>query len=105
MRTRARGKATKLGCPAMLARLRARLRLRQRFQSPTSLKRDAELRWWLDTWDAAIRRGDYYPADVFDFIDEPHADSYPGRRDQIARAEVVRVLREAGIDDPQFFDG
>jgi SAM-dependent methyltransferase len=88
-----------------LASLRARLRLRQRFQSPTKLKREAELRWWLDTWDAAIRAGSYYPADIFDFIDEPAADSYAGRREQIARAEVVRVLREAEIDDSDFFAG
>jgi len=33
------------------------------------------------------------------------AESYEGRRWQEARAQVQRVLREAGIDDPGFFTG
>ena len=33
------------------------------------------------------------------------AETYEGRRWQIARAEVRRVLDEAGIDDPDFFAG
>lgn len=68
---------------------------------------DAELRWWLETWDPVIRDGGFNPGDVQEFLDpgEPTADTYAGRRRQIARAEVRRVLGEAGIDDPRFFEG
>ena len=68
---------------------------------------DAELRWWLESWDPVIRDGGFNPGDVPDFLDpgEATADSYEGRRRQIARAEVRRVLREAEIADPAFFEG
>jgi SAM-dependent methyltransferase len=68
---------------------------------------DAELRWWLESWDPVIRDGGFNPGDVPEFLDpgEPTAATYHGRRWQIARAEVRRVLREAGIDDPSFFEG
>jgi SAM-dependent methyltransferase len=69
-------------------------------------KGDDELRWWLTDWDPVIRAGGYNPGDVPDLLGhEPVADTYDGRRRQIARAEVVRVLREAAIADPAFFDG
>jgi SAM-dependent methyltransferase len=68
---------------------------------------DAELRWWLESWDPVIRDGGFNPGDVQEFLDpgEPTADTYDGRRRQIARAEVRRVLSEARIDDPAFFEG
>lgn len=68
---------------------------------------DAELRWWLESWDPVIRDGGFNPGDVQEFLDpgEPTAGTYEGRRRQIARAEVRRVLREAEIDDPAFFQG
>ena len=68
---------------------------------------DAELRWWLESWDPVIRDGGFNPGDVQEFLDpeEPVADSYVGRRRQIARAEVRRVLSEAEIEDPRFFEG
>jgi SAM-dependent methyltransferase len=88
------------------ARLRARLRLRQRFRSPVATKGDEEVAWWLNEWDPILRAGGFNPGDVADFLPgEPPADSYEGRRWQQARAEVRRVLREANIDDPSFFDG
>ncbi|HEY2602871.1 MAG TPA: class I SAM-dependent methyltransferase [Thermoleophilaceae bacterium] len=74
---------------------------------PQAADLDAELRWWLESWDPVIRDGGFNPGDVPAFLDpgEPVADSYDGRRRQIARAEVRRVLREAGIEDPGFFAG
>jgi len=68
---------------------------------------DAELGWWLESWDPVIRDGGFNPGDVQEFLDpgEPTADTYEGRRRQVARAEVRRVLSEAGIDDPRFFEG
>jgi SAM-dependent methyltransferase len=68
---------------------------------------DAELRWWLESWDPVIRDGGFNPGDVQEFLDpgEPTAESYDGRRRQIARAEVRRVLSEGRIEDPLFFDG
>ena len=66
---------------------------------------DAELRWWLESWDPVIRDGGFNPGDVQEFLDpgEPTADTYEGRRRQIARAEVRRVLSEAQIEDQEFF--
>jgi SAM-dependent methyltransferase len=68
---------------------------------------DAELGWWLESWDPVIRDGGFNPGDVQEFLDpgEPTADAYDGRRRQIARAEVRRVLSEAQIEDPAFFTG
>ena len=68
---------------------------------------DAELRWWLEEWAPVVRDGGFNPGDVPAFLPEgePVADTYEGRRWQIARAEVKRVLSEAEIDDDSFFDG
>ena len=68
---------------------------------------DAELRWWLDEWEPVVRGGGFNPGDVPDFLPpgEPVADTFEGRRWQIARAEVKRVLAEAEIEDEHFFDG
>ena len=68
---------------------------------------DAEVRWWLDEWVPAVREGRLDPDDVPAFLPdgEPVADTYEGRRWQIARAEVNRVLAEAEIDDENFFEG
>ena len=74
---------------------------------PRAADLDAELRWWLESWDPVIRDGGFNPGDVQEFLDpgEPTADTYEGRRRQIARAEVRRVLSEAQIEDPDFFRG
>jgi SAM-dependent methyltransferase len=89
----------------VLRGIRSRLRLRQRFRDPVAAKHDAELRWWLDEWEPVLRAGGFHPGDALDFLDEEQpADTYEGRRWQQARAEVRRVLAEAGIDDPHFFD-
>jgi SAM-dependent methyltransferase len=87
-----------------LARLRRRLRLRQRWRPATAIKGDAELNWWLSQWEPVIRDGGFNPGDVADLLGEPAADTYDGRRWQHARAEVRRVLREASIEDPSFFE-
>ena len=65
---------------------------------------DAELRWWVEEWDAIVRAGGFNPGDVPAFIPgEAVADSYEGRRWQIARAEVRRVASEAGADADELF--
>jgi SAM-dependent methyltransferase len=89
---------------AGLQRMRGRLALRQRFRDPIAVKNDAQLRWWLEQWDPVLRSGGHNPSDVPALLgNEEIAPTYLGRRRQQARAEVVRVLREAAIDDPAFF--
>lgn len=89
----------------MFRGIRSRLRLRLRFRDPVAAKHDAELRWWLDEWEPVIRAGGFHPGDALDLLDEEQpAETYEGRRWQQARAEVRRVLAEARIDDPHFFD-
>ncbi len=90
---------------ATIARVRARLALGRRFRDPAGVKNDAQLRWWLEQWDPVIRDGGLNPGDALELIGEHAAPTYLGRRRQQARAEVVRVLREAAIEDPGFFDG
>ncbi|MEA2419986.1 MAG: hypothetical protein QOE60_2192 [Thermoleophilaceae bacterium] len=86
--------------------LRARLRLRQRFRDPIAAKHAAELRWWLEQWEPVLRGGGFHPGDALALLDgEETAPTYEGRRWQQARAEVRRVLREAGIADERFFEG
>ena len=88
-----------------LQSLRSRLRIRQRFRSAESLKHEEELAWWLNEWDPVIRAGGYNPGDALELLGEDVVDDYQGRRWQQARAEVVRILREAEISDLGFFDG
>ena len=89
-----------------LAKLRARLRLRQRLRDPEELKHDAELRWWLEHWAPVVRDGGFHPGDALELLGgEAPAATYDGRRQQQARAEVRRVLREAAIEDEGFFAG
>lgn len=81
-------------------------RLRRRLGGGAATKNDEELRWWLETWDPILRDGGFFPGDALGFIaDEEPADSYVERRWQQARAEVERVVREAGLDDAGFFAG
>jgi SAM-dependent methyltransferase len=91
---------------SVLALVRRKLRLRTRFRDPTSLKHEAELRWWLDQWDPVLRAGGFFPPDALGLLNGEQAEpDYLGRRWQQARAEVQRVLGEAGIEDEHFFDG
>jgi SAM-dependent methyltransferase len=67
---------------------------------------DVELAFWTDTWDAHIRGGELFAPGGLDLLGEDAlAGDYEGRRWQEARAQVRRILREAGIDDPDFFAG
>ena len=53
-----------------------------------------------------MRAGGFNPGDVPGFIPgEPVAETYEGRRWQIARAEVQRVAAEAGADADELFAG
>jgi SAM-dependent methyltransferase len=89
-----------------IRRARRRLRLRTRFRDPVELKNAAQLRWWLDEWDPVIRSGGHQPGDALELLGETEpAPDYLGRRWQQARAEVVRVAREADLGDTGFFAG
>jgi SAM-dependent methyltransferase len=89
-----------------LGRLRARLGLRQRFRDPVAVKHDAQLRWWLEQWDPVVRAGGLHPGDALEYLDGEEVEpTYWGRRWQLARSQVRRVLGEGAIDDRGFFDG
>ena len=67
---------------------------------------DVELAFWTDTWDAHIRQGSLFAPGGLELLgEEAVAGDYQGRRWQEARAQVRRILREAEIDDPDFFAG
>ena len=67
---------------------------------------DVELAFWTDTWDAHIRSGALFAPGGLELLGEDDvAEDYEGRRWQEARAQVRRILREAEIDDPDFFAG
>jgi SAM-dependent methyltransferase len=92
--------------PTAVRRARERLRLRSRFRDPVQVKNAAQLRWWLEEWEPVLRAGGYYPGDVLQLLGEAEpAPDYLGRRWQQARAEVVRVAREADLDGTGFFAG
>jgi SAM-dependent methyltransferase len=91
---------------SVIRRVRGRLRLRSRFRDPVELKNDAQLRWWLEQWEPVIRAGGHQPGDALQLLGEAEAaPDYLGRRWQQARAEVVRVTREADLGDIGFFAG
>ena len=70
------------------------------------LKNAAQLRWWLEQWEPVIRAGGHQPGDALQLLGEAEAaPDYLGRRWQQARAEVVRVTREADLGDIGFFAG
>lgn len=70
------------------------------------VKHDAELTWWLEQWEPVLRAGGFNPGDAAELLGgEPVAESYEGRRWQQARAEVCRIVREAGLDGASFFHG
>jgi SAM-dependent methyltransferase len=68
---------------------------------------DDELRFWVENWDAHLRRGGaLFAPDGLELLGEREvAPDYEGRRRQEARAQVLRILREAGIEDDAYFEG
>lgn len=85
---------------------RALGRIKHRLRPPSDAKGDSELRWWLEHWDPVLRQGGLFGVDTLALSgDENVAASYEGRRWQQARGELRRVLREAAIEDPDFFRG
>lgn len=82
------------------------LHLHRRGHSGEGGDPDVELEFWTDTWDAHIRGGALFAPGGLELLGEDAiAGDYEGRRWQEARAQVQRVLREAQIDDPEFFAG
>jgi Methyltransferase domain len=83
---------------ASVSAIRKRLRLRQRFRDPVATKHRAQLRWWLEEWEPVVRAGGLRPADALEYLDEDEvAPTYWGRRWQLARSQVGRVLAEAAL--------
>ena len=98
-----------LSCRAPMAiveRIRGAIPRPQRARGSVAAKHDAELRWWLTHWDPVLRAGGFNPGDASRFLDgEPVEPTYLGRRWQQARAEVRRIIEEAALDGPGFFEG
>jgi SAM-dependent methyltransferase len=85
--------------------MRSHLTARAGFADPVRAKHDAELRWWLESWDPVIRAGGFNPGDTPAYLDgEAVAASYDGRRWQQARAEVRRLVHEATLGNEGFFN-
>lgn len=100
-------------------RLRARLsRVRQAIMARLDPswseheKLSAELDFWINQWDAKLRQGEFWNSDIQALL-EPLGEwpqgggigqfSYDTMRWLEARAHGFRILREVGIDDPDFF--
>ncbi len=66
-----------------------------------------ELQWWIKTWDATLRNNQFWNADIPELlnVDPAVKTSYEQRRWLEARAQVVRILKEAHIKDRAFFKG
>ncbi len=91
---------------AIVERIRGAIPRPQRARGSVAAKHDAELRWWLTHWDPVLRAGGFNPGDAARFLDgEPVEPTYLGRRWQQARAEVRRIIEEAALDGPGFFEG
>jgi SAM-dependent methyltransferase len=70
------------------------------------IKEKSELKFWTDVWDKTIRDGGLWGPDTLSLSgDHEVSADYLGRRWQQARAEVIRVLQETEIEDPDFFLG
>jgi SAM-dependent methyltransferase len=84
----------------------AHLPLHRRGRATEGGDPDVELAFWTATWDAHIRGGALFAPGGLELLGEDAvAADYEGRRWQEARAQVRRILREAEIDDPDWFAG
>ncbi|MFT4048520.1 MAG: class I SAM-dependent methyltransferase [Solirubrobacterales bacterium] len=69
-------------------------------------KEEDEMSFWINDWDAGIRAGKLWGPNTLEYAgDTEVAEDYLGRRWQAARAEVNRILDEAGIEDKDYFKG
>jgi SAM-dependent methyltransferase len=84
----------------------AHLPLHRRGRATEGGDPDVELAFWTTTWDAHIRGGALFAPGGLELLGEDAvAADYEGRRWQEARAQVRRILREAEIDEPDWFAG
>ena len=111
--------------PNRFPQIRGKIRLRARLLGvyrtllalfdPSQLDREklsAELDFWINQWDARLRRGEFWNSDIQALL-EPLGEwpqfggtgqlSYGTMRWLEARAHGFRILQEVGIDDPDFF--
>jgi SAM-dependent methyltransferase len=66
---------------------------------------EQELQWWISVWDPVFRSGKFWNPDVPELLNTVSQSevSYEERRWMEAKAQVIRVLKEAQIGDRDFF--
>jgi len=75
-------------------------------------KFEEELNFWLHKWDASFREGNFWNKDVVELLTDadslpanfPESLSYWDIRWMEAKAQELRILKEAGIEDRNFFN-
>ncbi len=67
---------------------------------------EEELKWWIDVWEATLRKGRFWNSDVPELLHiDPEIDmSYMERRWLEARAQSIRILKEIQMEDQTFFN-
>jgi len=68
---------------------------------------EEELQWWINTWNPVLKNGRFWNSDIPELLNVSSeiAISYEERRWMEAKAQVIRILREARIEASDFFKG
>lgn len=68
---------------------------------------DQELQWWITVWNSVLKSGKFWNSDIPELLNTGSQSeiSYEERRWLEAKAQVIRVLKEAQIKDREFFKG
>jgi len=68
---------------------------------------DQELQWWITVWNSVLKSGKFWNSDIPELLNTGSQSeiSYEERRWLEAKAQVIRVLKEAQIGDRDFFKG
>lgn len=66
---------------------------------------EQELQWWINTWNSVLKNGRFWNQDVPELLNlgSKFKISYEERRWMEAKAQVIRILREAKIEARDFF--